>query len=438
MAKPLSADELRGLLAEHGGWAAAARATGLSLSAIYSRASALGIRADESEPDGSAPVQESRPRQVIETGRESASAEFVEATVDPADVPTDDELLKRANLDPKDWEVVSRRQSVWDAMGPDGVDRTMRSLRVSYGRVRESLSDVVLPAFGGKPVSVRSPRRLKRTMRESELIFVLSDFHAPFFDERLLAATEQVMLSEQPDRVIINGDLVDWPTVSRHAKKTQDHWVSANDCIQSAGKVLARIRAAVPEDCRIQFLPGNHDANLSRFLLDRAEAAADLCVSGSDVPVWSLRNLLRFDELGIEQIGQEDRWEQATIKLTDELVVRHGLSVRAGSAASVIANLKSATFASITGHTHRQGVAGVTRNRPKGHKILLGAEIGGMFQMPRKPTDWPTYVAHDRLDWQPGWASISLEKDKHYCLDLASWQNGALMWRGSRYSHKED
>ncbi len=435
MAKPLSESELRRLLAEHGGWAAAARATGLSLSAIYNRASVLGVRADTDEP---AVLPEARPRQVVETGKESASAEFVEATVDPGDVPSDAELLRRANLDAQDWEVVSRRQSVWDAMGPDGVERTMRSLRVSYGRVRESLSDVVLPAFGGRPVSVRSPKRLKRNERESELIFVLSDFHAPFFDERLLAATEQVMLAEQPDRVIINGDLVDWPTVSRHAKKTQDHWVSANDCIQSAGKVLARIRAAVPQDTRIQFLPGNHDANLSRFLLDRAEAAADLCVSGSDVPVWSLRNLLRFDELGIEQIGQEDRWEQATIKLTDELVVRHGLSVKAGSAASVIANLKSATFASITGHTHRQGVAGVTRNRPKGHKILLGAEIGGMFQMPRKASDWPTYVAHDRLDWQPGWASISLEKDKHYCLDLASWQNGALMWRGSRYSHKED
>ena len=427
---PLSAQELRQLLAEHGGWAAAARATGRNVSEIKSRASSLGIRVKGEPATTESPV--TGPRQTIETGKDTASAEFVEATVNPDDVPTDAELLKRANLDPKLWEVVSRRQSVWEAQGKGGEEKVMRSLRVSYGRIRATLTDLVQPAFGGRPVTVRPPARRKRGERQSSLVFVLSDFHCPYHDVKLLDVTEQVLLQEQPDRLIINGDLVDWPSVSRHGKERGE--ASANECIQSAGKVLGRLVAAVPEDCLVQFIPGNHDSNLSRYLLERADAAADLCVAGSDTPVWSIRNLLRFDELGVEMIGSEDRWMHATVRLTDELVVRHGLSVKAGSAASVIANFKSATFATVSGHTHRQGIAHVTRWRASGkHRVLQGAEVGGMFQMPRKQTDWPGYKAHSTLDWAPGWASIEVEPDGHYSIDLASWQNGVLMWKGQRW-----
>jgi predicted phosphodiesterase len=428
---PLSAQELRQLLAEHGGWAAAARATGRNVSQIKSRAQSLGVKI-KAEPAAIEP-QVTGPRETIETGKDTATAEFVEATVNPDDVPTDAQLLKRANLDPKLWEVVSRRQSVWEAQGKGGQEKVMRSLRVSYGRIKQTLADAVLPAFGGRPLTVRPARREKRNQRESSLVIVLSDFHCPHHSERLLELTEQVLLQEQPDRLILNGDLVDWPSVSRHAPERGE--ASANECVQSAGEVLARICAAVPEDCRIQAIPGNHDSNLSRYLLERAAAAADLCVAGSKVPVWSLQNLLRFDELGIEMIGSEDRWQHATVKLTDELVVRHGLSVRAGSAASVLANMKASEFATLSGHTHRLGLAAKTVWKASGrHKVLLGAEVGGMFQMPRKNTDWPGYLAHSTLDWAPGWASVEIEPDGHYSISLASFQNGTLMWRGQRFS----
>lgn len=427
---PLSAQELRQLLAEHGGWAAAARATGRNVSEIKSRASSLGIRVKGEPATTESPV--TGPRQTIETGKDTASAEFVEATVNPDDVPTDAELLKRANLDPKLWEVISRRQSVWEAQGKGGEEKVMRSLRVSYGRIKATLSELVQPAFGGRPVTVRPPARLKRNERQSSLVFVLSDFHCPYHDRKLLDVTEQVLLEAQPDRLIINGDLVDWPSVSRHAKERGE--ATANECIQSAGEVLGRLVAAVPDDCLVQFIPGNHDSNLSRYLLERADAAADLCVAGSDVPVWSIQNLLRFDELGVEMIGSEDRWQHATIKLTDELVVRHGLSVRAGSAASVLANMRKAEFATVSGHTHRQGIGVTVRWKASGrHKIVQGAEVGGMFQMPKKATDWPGYLAHSNLDWAPGWASIEVEPDGHYSIDLASWQNGVLMWKGERW-----
>ncbi len=424
---PLGKAQLQDLADQYSTWSDAARAIGIPATTVRTRAQQFGIIMEDV-------VQPSLdPREVIEIGERTASAEFTEATVNPDDVPTDGELLRRANLD-DDWEVVSRRTSVWAAQEKGGGERIMRSLRVTFRKRQDA--DLLLPAFGGAPVVIKPPARVKRNVRDTELVAIVSDFHCPYFDNALLKKAEQLLLSCQPDRLIINGDLVDFPTATRHRKTTLNCTASANECIQSGGEVLGRLRAAVPDDCQIQFLPGNHDSWLSAFLIDRAGPAYDLCVTGSDVPVWSLRSLLRLDELGIEIVGSEDQWQHAMIRLTDLLVVRHGMSIRVGSAASVLANMRSSEYATITGHTHRMGLATKALWKANGkHKIVQGAEIGGMFQMPRKPTDWPTYVVNP--DWQPGFATVEIEHapgfDGHFSIDLASWQNGTLMHRGVRW-----
>lgn len=387
------------------------------------------------KPIGQSPKkkQEATPKTSIEVNKDTAEAEFTEATITPDKVPTDKTLLKRANLDPEVWEVSTRRTSVWEAQAEFGEVKTMRSLRVGFSKRKDSPENMILPAFGGRPVSVKPPTRRKATQRDTELVVVMSDFHAPYHDQALLDSACQMLLEVQPDRLIINGDLVDFPTTGRHRKTTNNCQASANECIQVGGEILGQLRASLPGDCRVDFVPGNHDGWLSNFLLDRAGPAYDLCAAGSDVPVWSLRNLLRFDELGIQMAGTEDQWQHAAIQLTPLLVVRHGHSVRAGSAASVLANNKNRSHATISGHTHRMGIAAATIWAADGsHKVVQGAEIGGMYQLPQSPTDWPTYSPHN-MDWQPGFATVEIEKDGHFSVDLASWQNGVLMWRGQRY-----
>lgn len=373
-------------------------------------------------------------RKTIEIGKDTASATFTEATLDPNEVPTDKQLLKRANLDPELWEVATRRTSVWEAQGLEGEVKTLRSLKVSYSKRKDKEIEALLPAFGGRPITVRPPTRRKATARDTELVMIMSDFHAPYHDERLLDVACEVLRENQPQRLIINGDLVDFPTAGRHRKTTNKCRASANECIQVGGDILAKLRSSVSEDCVVSLIPGNHDGWLSNFLIDQAGPAYELCVSGSDLPVWSLRNLLQLDALNIEMVGEEDQWQAASIKLSDYLVVKHGHSVRQGSAASVLANMKNSGHAAITGHTHRMGVASKTVWGADGsHKVIQGAEIGGMYKMPETPQSWPTYTAHSSLDWQPGFCSVELEKDGHYSIDLASWQNGVLMYRGNRY-----
>lgn len=368
--------------------------------------------------------------QTINVGKDSASAEFVEAEFDPNKVDTDEELLRKANLDPKVWEVTHRSVSVWEAQGPGGEDKELRSLKVTFGKIKASLSELVLPAFNGKTIQVKSKPRRKENKRNNQLVVVVSDFHAPYHDEDLLDACEQFLIDQQPDRLIIDGDLVDFPTVGRHRKTTNRCQATANECVQAGGEILARLKAAVSDDCRVEFIPGNHDAWLNNYLLGQAGAAVDLCVSGSDVPVWSLENLFQMSSLGIELVGEADTWPHSYVQLTDHLIVKHGETARSGSGASPLAEMKASNFGVIHGHTHRSAAVSKTVWGADGSRFTYqGAEVGCMCRI--EPGGWPTYT--NQPDWSPGFATVSIEDDQHYGIDLASWQNGTLIWRSERY-----
>lgn len=449
--------EFQALLDHCGSWQEMGRFLDIAPSTLKSRGKRLGVKSPRSGPGAPKPTASEvamKPTQDLPLAVEksdfqenrkkgTAEGEYVDiipATSDPHEMPDDPTLLKRANRDPETWEVTNLGYTVWDAQ-KDGEVFVMRSLRVSFGKIKagEKLEQI-FPSFEGRPLTIHQPKRRKSAKRDgTRLVAILSDFHAPFHDRDLLSATQQALLESQPDELIINGDIVDWPTLGGKPTNTRYCQATGNECIQAAGKILTDLKSSVPEDCKLIFIPGNHDAWLSRYLYHRAQAAGDICQADSDERVWSLPHLLRLEEKGYEMIGEEELWQQSTYALTDRLIVWHGDKIKQRSGASVIANMERSDFASITGHTHRQAAVSLTKyNAHRQHKILEGAETGGMYKMPEKPTDWPTYRAHNTLDWQPGWLSVTVEPDGHYGIDLASWQNGVLMWRGNRYEADRD
>jgi hypothetical protein len=71
------------------------------------------------------------------------------------------------------------------------------------------------------------------------------------------------------------------------------------------------------------------------------------------VPLYSIRRLLRLDELGIELHGVEgDKWELAEIPLADDLVVMHRPPSQT--------KLRGSAATSIAGDSHRQAIEHVT------------------------------------------------------------------------------
>lgn len=442
-----------------GSWQAMGRFTGIAVSTLKNRGARMGIKSPRSGPGAPKPISvgsaATRPSAVMPIANETsnvtedrkkgtASAEYVDAipaTMTPEEAFSDEELLKRANRDPKVWEVTNYGTSTWNAQ-KDGEVFNMRSLRVTFGKTVEAKLEQIFPSFKGAPLTIKQPKRDKRNRNRTNgrLVVIMSDFHAPFHDRRLLSAAKQALLESQPDELVINGDIVDWPNLRGKTMDTLDCQATANHCIQAAGDILVGLKSSVPEDCKLVFIPGNHDGWLARYIVQKGASMAGIKQhDGDNLEVHSLRHLLRLKEKGYEMIGKEDRWSQATYKLAPRLVVWHGDATQSGAGASALKNMEMADFATITGHTHRQAIVPRTiYDADRRHKLLQGAECGAMLKMPETPDDWPTYRAHTKLNWQTGFVSVWVEDDGHYVIETASWQNRVLMWHGKRYEPAPD
>lgn len=342
-----------------------------------------------------------------------------------------EELMKKYNLG-DDYVPVKLDVSERDA-GTATAPKVNRSISLSV----EKKVELPKPAFGGRPIVVKPPKRRKTNKRNSELVVILSDYHAPYVDWDLHQASLRHIQEVQPDRIIVNGDLVDFPTVGRHRKTTPHGQATASECIQAGGKILADLKAAASDDCRIQFIAGNHDAWLSNYILNQAGELYELKAYNDDNVVWSFKNLFRLDELGIEIVGDTYDYPHTFVPLTNHLIVHHGDVARKNSGASAIGSMNNKDYAEIIGHVHRQSVISKTiwvmdpKTGQQVPRIYQGGECGTMCKFASPADQFPTYT---RLpDWAGGYLSVEIDPSGFYSIDLATWQGDKLLWRGKEW-----
>jgi len=365
--------------------------------------------------------------------RKLTNQNAVDGTLSPEALQmTPQQLLKAYNLSPKDYDVIKLDISERDA-GTATAPKVNRSMVISL----QPKIEMPTPLFEGRTLNIKSPKRTKSaSKKDTELVVIVSDYHAPYVDMELHKKSLDLIKENQPNRIIVNGDLVDFPTVGRHRQTTTRCTATASECIQRGGEILTDLRAAAPEDCQIDLIPGNHDAWLNNYLLGQAGALYELTAYDGKAPVWSFENLFRLKEIGVNLVGEPDTWPHSYIALTDHLVVHHGDVARKGAGASPLSSMAGKDFAEVHGHTHRQSLVGRTLWLANGEtRIYQGGECGAMCQM--EQGGFPTYTRHP--DWQPGFMTIEVEKSGHYSIDLATWQRGTnqepgvLMWRGKKY-----
>ena len=73
----------------------------------------------------------------------------------------------------------------------------------------------------------------------------------------------------------------------------------------------------IVEFAPVSMVPGNHDARLEAYLYRQAMEVYDL-------DVWSLRRLLKLDELDVDLVQHPLGWTHAEATIADGLVGRHG------------------------------------------------------------------------------------------------------------------
>ena len=120
----------------------------------------------------------------------------------------------------------------------------------------------------------------------------------PFHDEHAIDVMMQALSLYHPDRVVIVGDFLDFPQLSRFQQEPE--WAQTMQAsIQEAHDLLAKIRFTVGNGCQIDFIPGNHETRMTRAIVNNNPALYNLKRPGDEWAIYSVPSLLRFSDHAI-------------------------------------------------------------------------------------------------------------------------------------------
>jgi hypothetical protein len=253
---------------------------------------------------------------------------------------TPDKLLREHGLDPEEWVIARIRVNRWD--DPDNPKQQLRFDVVPKAAVVELVAPD--PSKWKSPPKPRKPKATKPLRA-----VVISDHHAPHHERTFHKLFLRYLADEQPEIIDVNGDLLDFSTISRH-REIEAYANPVNECLQAGFEILADYRSVCP-NATIRYKRGNHSERLRAYLMDNARALHGITAANEELPALSLQRLLRLEELHVEYIDTE--WEQAKTKLSPKLTVRHGFSTAKNAGETMLDRLSGST---VQGHDHRAGM----------------------------------------------------------------------------------
>lgn len=374
--------------------------------------------------------------------RVETSGNGLTADIDPGHMClTLDEVIDIAKIDTDVWEPDYFRTGAFNTTLKDdeGNPVTVPNWQIKVKFVRKepiAVNPVVRPL---KVPHFKLKKTKNRPARDMRLAVVLPDPQMGFWlngqkldithDRRALDLVVQVVRAIEPDDIIIMGDwadLADWS--DKFVRRPEFAGLTQAMVIESY-YWLAQLRKAAPY-ARILFLEGNHEARMERYLLTHFRQAYDLRPADrlDRPPPLSLPGLLALDSLGVEYLGP---YPDGRVWLNNDLVVRHGDTVRGGSGATVKAVLSSAEVSTIHGHIHRREMASKTVHRPR--RIGGGEEITCVSVYSPGATcriDGVVPARAKRNQWQQGFAVVYYTDVMHE-VRILPIENGKTFWDGA-------
>jgi len=168
---------------------------------------------------------------------------------------------------------------------------------------------------------------------------LIGDLHFPYQHNEAITLALQYGLEREANCILINGDLLDFATISRHEKDWRQRSVGQE--FEAVKTFLFALRKAFPK-AKIVFKHGNHDERWEKWLFIKAPELFD-CTD------FQLEVLLKLGELQIETVK-----DKRPIKI-GKLNVLHGHELPGGSGG---VNPARATFMktmedTAVGHFHK-------------------------------------------------------------------------------------
>lgn len=273
--------------------------------------------------------------------------------------------------------------------------------------------------------SLAKPKPLRRCKSEPWVAVIESDHQAPYFQPELDAAQTAMVADLQPRIHVFAGDLMDLPTISRHA----DHpaaQATPQECVDAAYHILRRRAEAAPNAQRLK-LKGNHDWRIEGEQLVRAERMYGLHPADDPEPALSVRRLLHLDALGVELVEDPRGWQHAEVELVpgiNGLVVRHGWLTGHNTAARTLAKRGRSI---IVGHGHNREHA---FQWDPSACVERQAAMTGTMSLARNER-FPHFAPLDK--WLQGSMVVSVWPDGNWIMEHARWHDGHLYWRDRRW-----
>jgi len=281
----------------------------------------------------------------------------------------------------------------------------------------------------------RSPRKWDTSILFGDTQFGYRRFDDgstdPFHDDRAIDVATQIVQIENPEQVVVIGDIVDMAEQGRFAQEA----TFANTTQMALNRTHefgAQLRCAT--DGKIKFIEGNHDKRLQNFVEANAKAAFGLKRAGmpEEWPVMSLPNLLRLDDLGIEYF---DAYPTAHVWINNKLRAEHGTKVNSSGSTGQKYLSETPHISRAFGHTHRlEAISRTTWDR-MGKIRSMAINPGCLCRVDGAvPSVHGSIGANGKPatvyeDWQQGVAVVRYTDDDFF-VDLVQIDDGRTVYQG--------
>lgn len=284
-----------------------------------------------------------------------------------------------------------------------GRRRIAKDLGISEYRVRAILRSVVVKKLRNEdPYTSQGTFRLaksKSSHNRTDITAVMNDIHIPYHDQRAMAVCLSNLRDERPDTIVLNGDIMDFYTVSKYMKDPM-RIDTLQEELDECRAFIKLLREEHP-NAKIIYTKGNHEERLEKFLIEKA---------GSLV---SLRCLAIDDLLGLSEF---DVHFTDTFYMAGKLMITHGDLARSVPGSSARGHFQRTHSSVLIGHVHRLNVQHYT-NIHGVHTLIENGCLCGME---------PDYSRHMN-NWQQGFSIVEhSQKSGNFEVHLRQIENGVL------------
>jgi len=326
-----------------------------------------------------------------------------------------------------------RLVSTWEMMHKDNEGEAHVTELHKY----DHTTPAEIPDFISQAQPTRiTPSKRRKPTRADELALFFPDAQIPFHDETAVRMAHIAVRELQPDRIVMLGDMVDFPAQSRfdthpsHTNKVQEQ-------LDRTHIMLAQVRADAP-DAIIDYIPGNHEYRLTRDIIQKNAELLGIKRANAqkELGILTLEFLLRLDELEVNMAGQ---YPNGQVWLNDHTVAIHGDTSSTNGSTSLKYLIKNPSVSTIHGHSHRAEIQWRTTPTRDGYVQRFAMSPGTLADITGSVPSYGSSIsetgrAEKRAEnWQQALGIVAYNEHRSNA-ELAMITNGIINIRGNDYA----